>query len=157
MNEIDKILKNDDYDKLNDMVKIKKTLKSCMDMDKFVNKMVELIDTSENFDFRSQRSKKFIDRNDPIFILKCETIDLTKVDNGNLKEVNNITDFVTAKLNDELLVHVNNFITECIIDKEKFDSLFKDLPEEFATTFLTNIYVVRLSLSENSIILKYFI
>lgn len=157
MTEIDNLLQEDDYEKINDMVKIKKTLKSCMDIDLFIEKAIKVIDESKNFNFRSERSKKFIDRNDPTFILKCDSLDLTQIDRGDLKLVNDTTDLLTRKLSDEVLVHINNFITDCVVDKEKFNSLFKGLPEDFSNTFLTNIYIVRLSIAENSIILKYFI
>ena len=49
MNVIDNLLKNEDYGKMTDIVKIQKTLKSCIDMDKLVKETINIIDSSEKF------------------------------------------------------------------------------------------------------------
>lgn len=157
MNAIDNLLKNEDYGKMTDMVKIQKTLKSCIDMDKLVKETINIIDSSEKFKFRSERSKKFIDRRDPTFVLQCENLDISKIDKNDIFKLNKLTDEVTRELSNDVLVKIGDFIIDCVIDKEKFDSLFKNLPEEFSSTILSNIYIIRLSLIDNTIVLKFFL
>lgn len=157
MNTIDNLLKNEDYGKITDMVKIQKTLKSCIDMDKLVKETINIIDNSEKFKFRSERSKKFIDKNDPTFVLIRNDLDISKIDKNDIFKLNKLTDEVTRELSEDILVKIGDYIIECVIDREKFDSLFKNLPEEFSSTMLSNIYIIRLSLVDNTIVLKFFL
>lgn len=157
MSEMDKVLKIEDYDKMGDMTKIKKNLKSCMDMDLLVNKTIEIIDDSKSFEFRSSRSKKFIDRNDPTFLLTCKTVDFSKVNKDSITEINKLTNNVTEIIKNEIINKIGDFITTSVIDKEKFNQLFKNLPDEFTNTMLTNIFIIRVVLSDNTVIFKYFI
>lgn len=157
MSEMDRILKMEDYDKMGDMSKIKKSLKSCMDMDLLVRETSRIIDESKSFKFRSERSKKFIDRNDPTFILVCEAIDFNRIDKNSINEVNNLTNKVTDLIKSEIINNISDFITNSVIDKDKFNDLFKNLPEEFASTLISNIFIIRLSVTDNTVIFKYFI
>lgn len=157
MNAIDNLLNNEDYGKMTDMVKIQKTLKSCIDMDKLVKETVAIIDASEKFNFRSERSKKFIDRNDPTFVLVKNDLDISRIDKNDIFRLNKLTDEVTRELSEDILVKIGDFIIDCVVDQEKFDSLFKNLPEEFSSTMLSNIYIIRLSLIDNTIVLKFFL
>lgn len=156
MSEMDRILKIEDYDKMGDMSKVKKSLKACMDMELLVKETTRIIDESKSFKFRSERSKKFIDRNDPTFILVCEGADFN-IDKNSISAVNNLTNRVTELIRKEIVSNVANFITESVIDKEKFNELFKDVPEEFASTLISNIFIVRLSVNDNTVVFKYFI
>lgn len=159
MNEtiMDRSMTEERYEALNNLTSIKKTLMSCMDMDKFVLTVIDIIENSKSFTFRSERAKKFIDRGDPTFIL-CSPLLETE---GNLDKLSDtkkskLTDKITKLLNEEVIRKISGFITSCVVDQEKFDSLFKNLPKEFSSTYLTNIYIIRLSIADNSLVLKYF-
>ena len=157
MNYIEEELnKNENYHKMNEFLKIKKSLKSCMDVNIFINKMKEIIDESENFSFRSERSKKFIDKNNPEFILTYKKLNTKNIDTSKVSDMNKLTEKVTNIVFDEILSKASEFITESITDKEKFDQLFKDIPEEFSSKNIFNIYTIRVSIKDNAIIIKYF-
>lgn len=147
-------------DLLNSMSKnlnIKKTLMSCMDMEKFIEKTKEIVDSSEHFRFKNDRSKKFIDHKNPVFLLSCTLLDDVKVKDNKPDEVDKWSDKITPLIRDELVHQFSDYVTECVSDKDKFDLLFKNLPEEFSSTYLTRIYIVNVNPAENVIILKYFV
>lgn len=153
---------NINYEDMTKLNSIKRTLKSCIDMDVLIDKMKKIIDESEEFSFRSERAKKFINKNDPTFILSCSLLDkfkglnpkdLSKLDTN---KVSKLTDDITKLVNDKITSNVSNFINECVLDKEKFDSLFKNIPEEFSDILLTRIYIIRVSIVDNSVVVKLF-
>lgn len=151
-----------DHEEIVNMNAIKRTLKSCLDMNLLIKEMSEIIDKSKNFEFRSERTKKFINAKDPTFILKCKLLDEFK--NLNPKDVNKLNPNKVSKLADEItelavkeiINKTADFTTECIIDEDKFNTLFKNLPEELSSSFLSMIYSVRISVVDNSVVIKIF-
>lgn len=106
--------------------------------------------------------RNLINKNDPTFILSCSLLDkfkglnpkdLSKLDTN---KVSKLTDDITKLVNDKITSNVSNFINECVLDKEKFDSLFKNIPEEFSDILLTRIYIIRVSIVDNSVVVKLF-
>jgi hypothetical protein len=126
-------------------------------MKKFISKITENIEKSEDFDFKSERSKKFISEFDPVFLLKCNDETLINKFKRNTSLEQEIIDEITHKLDVEILRKTNEYITDCVTDKDKFDTLFNNLPEEFSNLYLSNIYIIRISVQENTITLKYFV
>ena len=163
-NIIDKLLEEDKsrYDKINDIISIKKTLKSCIDVKSLVEKMKDLIGKSKDFEFRSKRAEKFINLEDPTFILKCnllkefEGITPEKVRKLDPKKIDKLTDKITKLVDKQITSKVSDFLTECVTDKNKYENIFKNLPEEFSDTFLTQIYIIRVSIIDNAVTIKLF-
>lgn len=160
-NIFDSVERNNEYKEIIKLSKIKKTLMSCIDMELVIEEAKKIIDKSKNFSFRSDRAKRFIDPKDPTFILKSSLLSDDKKSKENLqklkgKELSDLTDKITHAVNVEVASKITEFITKSALDEEKFNELFKDLPEEFTNTFLTNIFIVRLSVVDNSVVLKIF-
>lgn len=155
-----KIERNIDYKNSIKLNKVKKTLMSCIDIKKVINETRKIIDESNSFNFRSERAKKFIDPKNPVFILKTDMIPSNEkevkklISNDSL--VSDLTDKITEQVNTEIASKITTFITESALDKEKFDELFKDLPDELTDAFLTNIFIIRLSIQDNSVLFKIF-
>lgn len=150
------------YDEINNIMNIKKTLKSCIDTKLLVQKIKSLINESKNFEFRSKRAEKFINLDDPTFILKCnllnefDGIKPEKVKKLNVNKIDKLTDDITKLVNDEITSKVSDFLTECVTDKDKYDSIFKNVPEELSDTLLTRIYIIRVSIIDNAVTIKLF-
>jgi hypothetical protein len=146
------------YEEMGSTMNIKKTLMSCMDMKKFIEETKNIIDNSEHFNFKSDRTRKYIDEKDPKFIISSELLNKhSKVKNDDIEKMNKIMDEIRPYVVSELINKFSDYVAECIIDEDKFNNLFKNLPEEFSSTFLTRIYTLRISPSENTIVLGYFL
>lgn len=158
---MDRIMDNmpNSYNKAIEYMNVHKNLKNCIDMDKFINKIISIIDKSENFEFRSERAKKHINKNNPIFILSTNLLDKNnnkKMNNLSRIEIDKFTDKVTKVLQKQIIQKISKFLTDCITNKEDFDKLFKDLTYHDAETLLTSIYIIRLSVKDNCIYLSLF-
>lgn len=157
-------MNSSDYEDIATLNNIKRTLKSCIDVDKLISEMTRIIDKSKHFNFRSERAKRFINKNDPTFILNCDLLnefkgmsprELQRLDPG---KVTALTDKITKLVNAEITSKIADFMTECVTDKDKLNNLFDSLklPREFSDTFLTSIYIIRVSVMDNSVVIKPF-
>ncbi|ALN97945.1 hypothetical protein Bp8pS_266 [Bacillus phage vB_BpuM-BpSp] len=154
--DVGNLLDKEDIKALTDFVQIKRDIATYFDMELFTDKMKEIIEKSEVFEFRSRNAKKSINSKSPVFILKIK-------DNNIYNELLSYSDTkeqidkVNKIIFKEILDNMSRFITECIMEEEKTSELFVDLPDDLKTFFITNIYSTKSNIEGNNIQISYFI
>lgn len=150
---IDRIMEQDNtsYERASEFINIRKNLQACIDMEKFIDRMKEIINNSKSFSFRSDRAERYIDKKNPIFILKSKNLP-EDIQKKSMSEIDRITDKIKNVLQKEIINSASNALRECI-NVEDYGKVFK---EEDTITLLTSIYIMRLSTIDNCIYLSWF-
>jgi hypothetical protein len=149
-------LNQGDIEAISKLSNIKKDITSYFDMDLLIGKMRDIIDESKHFDFRSENARKFIDKEQPAFILKYISEEI-KTGLEQYRDVSDQVDFVTSAVAGDVIAKFSRFVTDCIKDSSKLNDLFSELPKDLTEFFISNIYTVRVSVKENNIHVLYFI
>lgn len=152
---MDELLNNDGKELLNTIENTKKHIKACINMDLFIETFKKYIDESEHFDFKSERSRKFINKEEPKFTLQCSLFENAK-DLSDV-ELESLIDEITDKLSEEILFKVSGDINNYILDKSKYDEIFTELPREIKNICMSNIYSIRYEKTKNIIQIEYFV
>ncbi|AMS01293.1 hypothetical protein AR9_g209 [Bacillus phage AR9] len=157
-----KYLNQSDIENIVKVNKIKKDITSFFDMDLFINKMRDIIDESEHFDFRSKTSRLYIEKERPNFILKYVSDELTNkinsVQGSDPEETESIQiDIITEYIFNDVISKFSTFVTDCIKDTEKLNDLFSDIPDDIKDILISNIYTIRPDIKGNNIQVLYFI
>jgi hypothetical protein len=153
-------LNQEDISMISKLTQIKRDITTYFDMDLFINNMRKVIDESSYFTFRSETSRRFIEKNQPTFILKYS--DEVRVILGNVNGVSEEVeskqvDQVTQLIAQDIIAKFSQFVTSCIKDSDKLNDLFTGLPTGTKEFFISNIYTIRVNVRENNIYILYFI
>lgn len=154
---LDTLITDEDMKNINKLNEIKKDIMSYIDMDKFIDLMRDAINKSENFEFKSERSSRFIEKDQPNFILKSKLLAIDKKTVNDKQKLNKITEDICQLVFEEIISEVSKELSYMFKDNENIDNLFKDIPEDLKDIYLTNIYTIRLNPVENIINILYFI
>lgn len=147
------LLSNDERDELKKALEIKRDLMSYLNITTFIDKVRDIIDQSEQFDFRSKISRLYIDERQPSFTLKIKDDETYKqLLNGDEKDSRNE---VSKMLQTDVIKNISKLLTDCL-DNEDSD-LFEGISEEIKEFVIANIYVVRTNLKDNNIQLYFFV
>ena len=140
---------------ISEYMTIKKHIKACFNMEKFVDIMKECIDNSESFEFSSTRARKFVDIKKPIFILKAK--EMANVNTGmmNDEELDNLLSKISRKLTEEIITPIGNRMMDTLSDPEKYKELI-DINRDLVNLCITNIYKVRIDKRRGMVQLEYF-
>lgn len=141
--------------KLEEYIAIKRHIKACFDMNKFLDIMKECIDNSEHFEFNSERSRKFINKQRPIFILKSSLTEGVTLRDKTESEVDEFTNMIVKHLSDEILNKISDNMMNILSDPEKYHDLC-NVDKDLVDLVITNIYKVNIDKDKGIIHLEYF-
>ena len=140
---------------ISEYMTIKKHIKACFNMEKFVDIMKECIDAAENFDFSSVRARKFIDTKKPIFILKTDILDGVDTNTVGDNELNDLLNQVSRALTDQVINPISKRMMETLMDPKKYNELV-EVNRDLVNLCITNIYKVRIDKRRGMVQLEYF-
>lgn len=145
------LLNKEEIKQLKNALEIKRDIISYLNMESFIDKTRDIIDNSETFEFRNSSSRLYIDKRQPVFVLKLK-------DENALREMvkrRDARDEVAKLLQIEIIQNISRLLTDCIKD-DKSD-LFLGIPDEIKEFVISNIYVIRCNIQENNIQLFFFV
>ena len=124
------VLTEEDYKTLENILRLKKKIFQCIDMDNFIKKATEIIDNSPLVSFKNERVKKFIDKKRPNFIIVVDKDKAMKE-----KGVKSFSDeeieckFYSSIIYDEVISKITEIIKGALDDigKDEKDKIFKDI------------------------------
>ena len=148
-------LTDDQQKRLDEYMTIKKHIKACFNMKKFIEIMKEGIDAAKDFDFSNPYNRKFIDPNRPIFILKTPMlvgIDMKKLDP---KQQDALIAKVTAALTEQVVGNIEEKMMQCLCDKETYHELC-EVDRDLLNLCITNVYKVKIDNLKGFVTLEYF-
>ena len=151
------IIDNKDIEDMKSLIKIKKDLMTYIGIKNIVDFIKETIENTDNIDFRSENSKKYIDINDPTFVLTKKDL---VVDKNNIKNdvyLNELTNEVTDFINKNIIFKLTDFIKENLNKNEELSNIYKQLSEDIRNMAFINTFSIRINPIENIIYLKYLI
>ena len=147
-----------DLENLQKLIKYKNDLTTSIGIDNFIKKVSEIIDQSEYLSFKREQSRKFINRDRPIFILKVND-ELNKkystMNYNDPKVADKITDEITEMIKDSITSKVSEFIMDHIKNDEKLNKYFNSFDESLKNLCISNIYGIRVNIDNNIIYLEY--
>lgn len=127
-------------------LEIKRDILSYLNIEKFITEVSKIVEESQLFDFRSITAKMFIDKKQPVFILKALDEELLS---KTVEEVNNV-------LISEIISKISVLLTDCLFNNKDNVEIFEGVPEEMKEFIISSIYVIRSNLKENNIQLFFF-
>lgn len=145
------LLNNEEIEQLKKALELKRDIISYLNMESFIDNTRNIIDESETFDFRNSSSRLYIDKRQPVFILKLK-------DENTLKDMikrKDARDEVSKLLQVEIIQNISRLLTDCIKDEQS--DLFSGIPEDIKEFVISNIYVIRCNIQENNIQLFFFV
>lgn len=145
------LLSQEEITQLKTALEVKRDIISYLDMELFIDNTRKIIESSNTFEFRSIASKLFIDKNQPVFVLKIKDIALLE----EIQKMNKPMDEITKLLQNEIIMNISKLLTDCL--KEDKNELFKGVPKEIKEFIISNIYVIRSNIKENNIQLFFFV
>lgn len=145
------LLNKEEVEQLKNALELKKNIISYLNMDSFIEHTRDVIEKSENFAFRSIASKLYIDKKQPVFVLKLKDESLLT----EIKKSTNPIDRVSKLLQMEIIQNISKLLTDCI--KEESNNIFEGIPKEITEFVISNIYVIRSNIKDNNIQLFFFI
>ena len=149
----------DDLQNLQNFIIFKNNLMNAIGIDNFIDNVREIINNCEHFEFRSSRAEKFINKNNPIFIIKLKDEYYKKYKDMNLTKediLDNITDEVVNFIRDDIITNVSAYINDAIFKNEKLVEYFNTFDQTIKDIAISNIYGIRNSIADNIIYLEYF-
>ena len=153
------LTEEEDLENLNKFITYRNNLMYSIGIDNFINKMREIIDESEYFEFRSLKSRNYINKEKPIFVLKVKSNYNKKFEGKNFSD-NRVADEITSEITELLRKSIINKISEFIINHIQNDESLKKIFDSFDSNLknlcATNIFGIRNSIADNMIYLEYF-
>jgi len=153
------IIENEeDIEILNKFITYRNNLMYSIGIDNFINKMREIIDNSKYFQFRSDNSRKFINKERPIFILKVKNEYNKEFEGKNFNNesvADEITSTVTRWLQDDIIKNMSSFIQDHIANNEDLKLVFDSFDSNLKNLCASNIFGIRNSIKDNMIYLEY--
>ena len=153
------LTEQEDLENLNKFVSYRNNLMYSIGIDNFINKMREIIDQSEYFEFRSLKSRTYINKERPIFILKIKNDYNKKFEGKNFsdtKVADEITSEITELLQKSIIDRMSEFIINHINTNEELKKIFESFDSTLKNLCATNIFGIRNSIMDNMIYLEYF-
>ena len=141
--------------KLGEYMTIKKHIKACFNMVKFIEIMKESIDASPDFEFSNPYNKKFINPNKPIFILKTSFLTKETMKNTSPEAHDKLVTLVTKKLAEQVTNDIELKMMECLCDEKTYHELC-EIDKELVNLCISNVYKVRVDNSKGIVTLEYF-
>lgn len=176
INDSQELMTREDEILLAQIEYIKKNIVTFIDKQKTIDKIIEIINNSDCFSFKSKRSLLSIDKNKPIFVItinkaKAEEIHKVKFDSLEQKEKKSDDDYFTINklIQKEITSKFSDFMKDEVLDKEKFKEILKENKVLFyddkkveeamgMISFLTSmIFSTNIELKNNIIYLEYMI
>lgn len=153
------ITEEKDIEDLKKFITYKNNLMHSIGINNFINKMKEIIDNSKHFEFRSLKSKMYINKDRPIFILKIKDEYNKKIIEENFDDLN-VADKITSKITDfikeDIIFKVSKFIMDCIQNDKELKECFDSFDETLKDLCASNVFGIRNSIKDNIIYLEYF-
>ena len=149
----------DDLESLQNFIVFRNNLMSAIGIDTFIDTVREIIKSSEHFEFRSHRTEKFINKLQPIFIIKLKDEYYKKYATMNFKDTkvaDNITDEVVEYIREDIISNVSSYLNDTIFKNEELREYFGKFDETIKDIAISNIYGIRNSIPDNIIYLEYF-
>ena len=141
--------------KLGEYMTIKKHIKACFNMVKFIEIMKESIDASPDFEFSNPYNKKFINPKKPIFILKTSFLTKETMKNMSPEAHDKLVTLVTKKLAEQVTNDIELKMMECLCDEKTYHELC-EIDKELVNLCISNVYKVRVDNSKGIVTLEYF-
>jgi hypothetical protein len=158
LNDIDKLTSKEDLSNIKKIFRIKKQMTSYIDRKKILDEMLGIIDVSECLLFSSDRSKKFIDQDRPVFKLKIDipksVAMYSKELNFNEKKKNTekeIVDFRMSVIYIEIVKPFSEILRSAL--KNVDTNLLKEIPDaiEIAEFIVSSMFQVKLESVEDNV------
>jgi hypothetical protein len=156
LRDIDDMISESDYKAMETLSKIKRRLQTLFDKKKLLAEMLQVIDSSECIEFSSDRSRKFIDVDKPIFKLKfivSKAVELHSKELGFNPEVENtekeIVDFRMNVIYNEIIKPFSSLMSSAL--KNMDTNLLETIPKEIELVdfLISSIFQVKTELGDN--------
>jgi isoleucyl-tRNA synthetase len=130
------VLTDEDYQQMSEIKEIRKRLLSYINIETLIEKIRDFIDESEYLDFKSKRSKKFIDTKRPVFYIlidkdKSLESEKYKPKRNKFKSADEEASYYTNIVYGEIITKVTEYINNTIRDsKDKEGAELKEFMKE---------------------------
>jgi len=148
---------DDDLESLNKINAVRKRLMRYITIEKFIDFVKESIKSSKSFSFRTANAEKYIDKNNPSFILRMNNLEIDKKKINDEKYLKDITNDITVLIKEEIINNISDFLIKEISNNEEIKEIYNSLDDEFKNPSFINVFVIRVAPQDNMIYLNYFI
>lgn len=158
LNDINLMPDKEDLENLKRLTSYKNNLMNSIGMDVFIDEVRNIIDNSKYFEFRSPMSKKFIDKDRPIFIIKMNdemASKYCKINKTDDKIINKRVNEITETIKNCIIEKISNYLTNYIYNNQELKEYFESFNETMKNLFISSIYGIRVNLQDNIIYLEY--
>ena len=148
-------LTNEQEKRLNEYITIKKHIKACFNMEKFIEIMKESIDNAKDFEFSNPYNRKFINPKKPVFILKTDFLKGKNMKEMSFNEQEKMMNYITRKLAEQVTGNIEEKMMECLCDEKTYHELC-NIDKELVNLCISNVYKVRVDNTKGIVTLEYF-
>ena len=142
-----------DLESLYQMYKIRNNLMNYIPMEEFIERSRTIIDECEDFSFRSNNARKFIDPKRPEFILRLDNHDkVYKPEGRSEQELDTYSESVGKLASEQILTYISRQLREYLDENEDFKKVLEDNDETIVNLSLTNMYSIKVADPEANII-----
>jgi hypothetical protein len=162
LNAIDKMTSKDDLANIKNILKITRQMTSYLDRKKLLAEMITIISESECIVFSSDRSKKFIDHEKPVFKLKINIPKAIEIHSDDLRfnpdrhnTEQEVVDFRMSVIHKEIVHPFGEIMRSAL--KNVDQNLLRDIPDaiELAKFIVSSIFQVKLETSKGDFPIVY--
>ena len=148
-------LTNEQEKRLNEYITIKKHIKACFNMEKFIEIMKESIDNAKDFEFSNPYNRKFINPKKPVFILKTDFLKGKNMKEMSFNEQEKMMNYITRKLAEQVTGNIEEKMMECLCDEKTYHELC-NIDKDLVNLCISNVYKVRVDNTKGIVTLEYF-
>lgn len=151
-----------DAEELSNLISIRNNVLNYIGMDNFIDYARDIVDNCKYFSFTSEASRKFIDKNTPIFNLclvdpffdeEMSKLNDTTLNADQLRD--KFTEDMTKLLLDDIITHITEKLSSTILADKELTEKSNKLTDDIRRLLASNIYSVTVSAPhENKIFLK---
>lgn len=151
-----------DAEELSNLISIRNNVLNYIGMDNFIDYARKIIDECTYFSFTSEMSRKYIDKNTPIFNLclvdpyfeeEMDKLNKTNLQKEQLRD--KFTEDMTKLLATDIITHITEKLSRTILEDEELTKKTENLTDDIRRLLSSNIYSVTVSAPhENKVFLK---
>ena len=143
----EEIVKQHEVEEMVKFLAIKNNLMNIIGTTNLVKEIIDIIDSSESFSFRSEMAR-YVDEFNPVFILKYK--ELEKFEDTE-KEQLSYSEKTIDRVYDEIISPSGNLLEKTISENELFQNL-DDFEKEVKDLMLSNMFGISVGKSSENII-----
>ena len=154
---LDDLITDEDIKEMNMILEMKKSLLNLIGLENFIDFMRDIIDNSEHFEFTSDIKRKFIDKNNPIFLIRMKDLQIDKKKTDDISYQNSKLSEITSFIKEDILKKTTKYFVDYANNNDKLKKQFDDIDGFIQNIMWTTMYEIKISLVDNIIYLKYCI